>query len=180
MQNKYQVFYNQTVAQCKKCDPKGFILRGRSYIACSCHVEYTRLKALYDTGLPRSYWNSVPTDFQGDQDSFEKVQSYIKNIKSNIAQGVGLYLHGKPGVGKTLMASYVIKSALKEGKNVKFYFFTDVLNIFTESWKDEAARTEVQENIIKSDILILDDVGKEYKSNAKLHESILDLSLIHI
>lgn len=171
---KYQQYYNQTVALCTKCDPKGFIQKGKNYLPCSCHIEYQRLKSLHDTGLPKGYWNEQPSTFSGDAKALQEVEKYIKDIDSNITNGIGLYLHGKPGVGKTLLAAYIIKAGLARNKNIKFYFFTDVLNVFTESWRDENARDEVEKNIIKSDILVLDDIGKEYKSNTKLHESILD------
>lgn len=174
MANKYQAYYNQTVGLCKKCDPKGFVKHGKNYTPCSCHIEYTRLKILHDSGLPKAYWNETPDTFSGDQKALAEVLRYIENIDDNLNKGIGQYLYGNAGVGKTLLASYILKAGLEKRKNIKFYFFTDVLNVFTESWHDDAARAEVENSIIKSDLLILDDIGKEYKSNTKLHESILD------
>jgi DNA replication protein DnaC len=172
--NKYKLYYDQTIGICTQCDPKGFIQRGRTYVTCDCHLQYTQFKKLHDSGLPKSYWNKSIADFNGDKKALSAIQDYTKKIQGNLNKGIGLYLYGSPGVGKTLLSSYVLQETLKRNKNAHFYFFTDILNVFTEAWHDDEARNEVENNIINSDLLIMDDVGKEFKSNKKLHESILD------
>ena len=173
--NKYQLYYNQTVGQCTKCDPKGFIQKGRVYVPCSCYVQYTQFKKLHDSGLHKAYWTKSIQDFHGDKKALEAVQDYIDKLQSNLVKGIGLYLHGpNTGIGKTLLSAYVLKAALKQNLDVHFYPITDILDVFTEAWHDDNARNEVESNIINSDLLVIDDLGKEYKSNKRLHESILD------
>jgi len=172
--NKYQAYHDQTVGQCSKCDPKGFIQKGRAYVPCACYLQYIQLKKLHDSGLPKSYWNKPIKDFNGDKKALEAVQDYIKKMPSNLTKGIGLYLYGNPGIGKTLLSSYIVRAALRQNIDTRFYFFTDILNTFTESWHDDDARNEVESNIINSDLLIIDDLGREFKSNKKLHEAILD------
>lgn len=173
--NKYKQYYKETVEACKKCNPKGFLHTDSGFVSCECLMRYSWLKKLHDSGLPKSYWG--PSTFSGDSKAGHQVRDYMSDIKNNISKGIGLYLYGEPGVGKTLLASYILKHGLRCNVNVKFYYFTDVLNKFTESWKNEEAREEIESDIINSDLLVLDDVGKEYKSNKKLHESILDTVL---
>lgn len=167
-----------TIGACGLCNPKGFIDVGNCrYEPCKCSIEYGRLKKLHDSGLPRNYWEkdySHINEFSGDQAALATVKDYLGLFHSNQANGVGLYFYGKPGIGKTLLAAYVLHYALQQNKNAKFYYFTDILNTFTESWHDDNARNEVEKNILNSDLLVLDDLGKEYQSNKKLHESILD------
>ena len=173
--NKYQAYYNQTVGQCNKCDPKGFIQKGRFYVPCSCFLEYTRIKRLVDSRLPKAYWNKSIDDFYGDKKACEVVQDYIAKLPSNLVKGIGLYLHGpNTGIGKTLLSCFIGQAALKQNINVHYYVINEILDVFTEAWHNDAARDEVERNIINTDLLIIDDLGKEYKSNKKLHESILD------
>jgi len=172
--SKYAQYYEQTVARCVKCNPKGFILVKGGYTACSCHTAYLRLKQLHDSGLPKVYWDQHLEDFAGHQAAAATVSEYIKNFTNNLHKGIGLYLYGNPGVGKTLLSAYILKAGLAKGKRCNFYYFNDVLSTFTEAWRDNAAREEIERNIINSDLLVLDDLGREYKSNKKLHESILD------
>ena len=172
--HKYFPYYNQTVGACKKCDPAGFVQKGGLYTPCTCYQEYIKLKKLHDSGLPKSYWSKSLQDFNGDKKALEIVKDYISNLQSNLVKGIGLYLYGTPGIGKTLLSSYIVRAAIKQNINAKFYYFTDILNTFTESWHDNDARDEVENNIINSDLLICDDLGREFKSNKKLHEAVLD------
>ena len=175
--NRYAKYYTETVGKCDKCNPPGFIAGGNSFAPCRCFIEYTKLKSMHDTGLPRSYWDGSMETFVGDPQALSVMKDYIKNLQSNLNNGIGLYLYGDPGVGKTLLASYAVTACLQLKKNVKFYYFTDVLTKFTDAWKDERARGELEQAILNSDLLVLDDIGREYKSNKNLHESVLDTVL---
>lgn len=172
--NKYAEYYNETVAVCAKCELKGFLPARGGYAACECYVRYMQLRALHDSGLPKLYWDIRAEDFTGDKAAFAVVQDYIDNFRSIVRTGSGLYLYGNPGVGKTLLASYILRAGLAQGFKCNFYYFNNVLSVFTEAWRDERARDEVESNIINSDLLVIDDMGREYHSNKKLHESILD------
>lgn len=174
MRGPYAKYYESTIGACKKCNPKGFVRNRNGFTKCPCHVEYDRLKKLHDSGLPRNYWDVKLSEFMGDPTSLAVTQNYIDNLDVNLSRGIGLYFHGVPGIGKTLLASYILHAALAKNKLVRFYYFSDVLTKFTEAWRDEKARLEVETAILNSDLLIFDDFGNAYKSNNKLHESILD------
>lgn len=176
--NKYKKYHDETVGTCNKCNPKGFLPVKGGFVSCECLRQYNKFKQLHDSGVPRAYWNDgVVSKFDGDQKALKQVSDYMSFLKENISKGIGLYLYGPPGVGKTLLASNVVLHSLRYNVRAKFYYFTDVLNMFTDSWKNEEAREEIESEIINSDLLVMDDIGKEYKSNKKLHESILDTVL---
>lgn len=175
--NNYKIYFNETIGKCTKCSPKGFILVKNDYAQCSCYKEYLRLKQLHDSGLPRTYWNQDIDNFKGDTSAKKQVIDYMSNLTTNTTKGIGLYLYGSPGVGKTLLASYILQHAIRYSVKVKFYYFTSILNMFTEAWHDDEARREVEESILNCDLLILDDLGREFKSNKKLHEAVLDTVL---
>jgi primosomal protein DnaI len=69
----------------------------------------------------------------------------------------GLYLHGTPGVGKTMLVSILGNTLLKAGKKVLFSNTTELLNQLRQriksDWNEELARYQ------KVPCLILDDVG---------------------
>lgn len=170
----YSSYYQQTIGKCTKCEPKGFLLVNGGYSPCSCYREYTRMKKLHDSGLPKAYWPQSLDVFDGCASAKAVITDYIFNLQANLISGKGLYIYGPPGVGKTLLSSYILKAGLALGKTCHFYYFNDVLSTFTDAWKNDAARVEVENSIIGSDLLVLDDLGREFKSNKRLHESILD------
>ena len=165
--NKYKKYYDETVGACKKCNPKGFLPVKGGFVSCECLIKYHWMKELHDSHLPRLYWNKKVCDFEGDKKAVDIVHEYMTNLESNLSKGLGLYLQGTHGIGKTLLASYILKQGLKIGKQSKFYYYTDMLNVFSDSWKDDEAKQEIETDIMQSDLLVIDDLGKEIigKSN---------------
>lgn len=72
-------------------------------------------------------------------------------------ENTGIYLHGKPGVGKTMLLSILGNTLLKAGKKVLFCNTAELLNQLRQriksDWNEELARYQ------KVPCLILDDVG---------------------
>jgi DNA replication protein DnaC len=172
--NKYKTYHDQTVGLCDKCDPKGFVQKGRAYVPCSCYLEYIRIKKLLDSGIPRTYWDKNINDFKGDKKAKDLIQDYLKKLDTNLLKGLGLYLWGTEGIGKTLLATYILQEAVKKNKGAKFCYYTDMLNIFSASWKDEEAKQVIENDIMESDILLIDDLGKGLINKSNFGESSLD------
>jgi DNA replication protein DnaC len=177
LKSKYASYYDETVARCRKCNLKGFLPAGDGYTACPCFLEYAWLRKLHDSGLPKLYWKIPMDKFIGDPKAFAAVQEYINVLPKNLELGTGLYLYGDPGIGKTLLASYILQAGLRLGKSCTFYTFNSLLTTFTDAWRNKDAQEEVESNVLNSDLLVLDDLGREFKSNKNLHESILDTVL---
>lgn len=89
-------------------------------------------------GLPESLWRSrvqtVPASVQ------QVVHNYLFKIESYIERGVGLFVTGAAGVGKSGIASLVAKEARMRGHTV---FFTSVF-LFREASKAKVVFDEEQ------------------------------------
>jgi DNA replication protein DnaC len=86
-------------------------------------------------------------------------EDYIKTLNLNIESGFGLYLYGGHGTGKTTLGCIILKESIKQRYSSYFATLEDCVNLVSGGWRNPETRDEFQENIINSDILLVDDVG---------------------
>lgn len=81
---------------------------------------------------------------------------------------LGIYIHGKPGVGKTFLFKFLLnKLILSTPKKVAIIFMPDLVEIIKSSFSNkQSSKLEKINNAIKNaDILFFDDVGSEFASD---------------
>jgi len=88
--------------------------------------------------------------------------------------GMGIIYLGPFGTGKTMLVSLIAKELVKLGYSVFFSTFTEMVDLFTKSWSSNVARARFEAKVVESEIFILDDVGKEFKTKNNLSESTFD------
>lgn len=148
-----------------------------------------REKRLYRSGLPTSYWNSSWDDFTETDDNRamrRAVIDYESGWDSSMHSGKGLLLEGRPGAGKTMAASLLGLSLLDQGLLVRFVPLAAYIErlqrqfTFTQSqdwdaWRENDDWLHLLRNV--AHLVILDDVGKEYRTASGYAEDSFDLFL---
>lgn len=76
--------------------------------------------------------------------------------------GIGLYICGRVGTGKTHLASAVARRLVLDGKmTVRMMTTVDVMDAFKATFGGSGSEREVAARLGKVDVLVLDDLGKE-------------------
>lgn len=103
-----------------------------------------------------------------------KVYKYLKELESFFDSGVGLFLwSNENSTGKTSIAVTILKMALRLGKTAYFEESGRLKNALIH--KDEFEDNVLIENRIRNvDLLVLDDVGKEYRTESGFAENVLE------
>lgn len=132
-------------------------------------LEYHNYKKVKEDGLmvaKKPY--SKPVEEGRRVDINEDIKKLYSNINKTIDEGWNFILEGPKGSGKTTFAAIVGRMGLHFNYSVLFL----ELEEFRRLWTGEELPKDLQEakkKIYNVDILILDDLGKEFKSEHSDH-----------
>ena len=134
---------------------------------CPCREQFILYRYLQYNGLQRNQqrfgWREVLTDAP----IVEEILQYGRDIEYNLDEGVGLYLYGSRGTGKSMLGSLLLKNALGQGYSGHFTSFIELRDMYSGGFKDQVKKDWYQSKIRNAEILVVDDPGREYTSSEK-------------
>ena len=155
-------------------------------IRCDCTAGDRVDRALTKARVPERYrhcdFENYEIDNEIEQASREQLNSWnrslcqAKLVVQRFAQEFspirevqsehGLLLMGPCGVGKTHLAVSALKEIVLRGYSGLFYDYRELLKAIQDSYNPEGQTTEmsVLEPVLKTDLLVLDDVGSSKPS----------------
>jgi len=116
-------------------------------------------------GIPRRFMHdwTIENGKRKAPEVMNKAQSYVDKWEINKQKNRGLLLWGNVGRGKTYFATATANALIDKGISVKMTSFPRILDDLTGfSVKN---RTEYIERLIRYDLLIIDDLGVERKTD---------------
>ena len=155
-------------------EPRGVMLNGRvAWVACEpcgCDGEAAAAKEaearerearererkvkLIRSGVKKRYLEATVDEV--------KAQQYMERFGSD--DGRGLYIHGNVGTGKTYLASAMARMFIDAGYSVVLTTTLSMLEDIQDTYGKEASSLDAVLRFASSDVLILDDLGKESAS----------------
>ena len=134
-------------------------------------------------GVPKRLHNSSIDDFKDyGNDSLREVREfirdYIDNIHLKFKNNTGLFLYGSNGVGKSMLASIIVKEAYINRYSSKRVTFVDYVSEYTRVWNTksieerENAEAMFYHEYKAVEFLVLEELGKELDS--KLTPTVLE------
>lgn len=97
-----------------------------------------------------------------------KIAEYLTNLDQNLEEGKGLYLYGSTGLAKTGIASIVLIEALRKGRTGYFITLDGLVDLYAGGWKNDDLKDQYQDVVLGTDVLVIDEVGNESKTNNQL------------
>lgn len=148
---------------CPTCDKTGtYFWRGTAH-RCDCEYQLQLHKHYLAAGIGVTYQRLDWDDYVGPTGSLDGVQKYLDKREQFLKRGIGMYFSGSFGTGKTMLANLVLKELVKDGLACFATTFSQTVEMFTAGWTDKADKTYFQQKFINSQVLLLDDVGKELR-----------------
>jgi DNA replication protein DnaC len=140
----------------------------RRVVRCDCWRENVGRQHLADANIPKRYLHCTLANFAAYNESLEKAVAQARRLAEAFpVVGRGLFLEGQPGVGKTHLAVAVLKQVIQtSGVRGLFYDTRDLLRVIRSTYDPSIRTTELEilRPVMKTDLLVLDDLGAEKTS----------------
>lgn len=155
-------------------------------IPCECTARDRTDRVLAKARVPERYRHCDFENYETDNDienvSREQLNAWNRSLAKaklvvqrfaqefspvrEIQSEHGLLLMGSCGVGKTHLAVSALKQIILRGHSGLFYDYRELLKAMQDSYNPESQITEmsVLEPVLKTDLLVLDDVGSSKPS----------------
>lgn len=130
---------------------------------CNCREQWILMRQMQAANIDATYARMSWARAHGVPEGVAaRVREYIQGLDLYSQAGLGLTLYGeRRGTGKTLLTTLILKEAMAQGKSVFFARFYDLLRLYSQTWKDDTAESWFVRRVERSDIIGMDDVGKE-------------------
>ena len=166
---------------CPTCSKKGKYIWRDVEVECDCEHQVALFKWYSSSGIGANYqrldWDDYVVDTPSKAALKGGVTKYLDNAQEFLRQGMGLYLSGDIGVGKTMLLNLVLKDLVKAGYSCFATTFAQMIEMYTAGWTDKEEKQWFQRKFLNSQFLLLDDVGKERDTKIALNETTFDAIL---
>jgi DNA replication protein DnaC len=136
-----------------------------------CEETYHKCVRCAWAGIPKNFWFKTLGDYQTEDADKENakikrevhktVREYCDNLDRAKNQGLGILFHGRWGVGKSLLASCILKKALLKGYTVKMRYLPEII----EALKPNGDREGIKKEFEEKDFYCIDDFGHGYSKS---------------
>jgi len=142
---------------------------------CDCWREVVTARNLADARVPAKFAKAELATYKPDTDSQrDALRLARKFVDAFPAEQKGIVFFGPTGVGKTHLATGLLKAVIRD-KGARGYFFqtTELLRLVRETYNRSVDETEmdVLRPVLEADVLVLDDLGVE-KTSEWVHETL--------
>jgi DNA replication protein DnaC len=152
---------------CPICQKTGLYRAPDGERECDCYQQWALHWHMLHSGIKTAYqrlsWDDL-TQVSGP--IWEAVMDYLDHIDNYVRAGIGMILSGQPGTGKTLISTLLLKNLLAKGYDGYFTQFNELLDSYTATWRDQDELLWFTRRIRNTDILVIDDIGREYRGRA--------------
>lgn len=139
-----------------------------------CATQRKSAELLKRAGIPMRFSERTLESYVAtttpQENALRVSREYADDFASAIKAGRCLVFSGKPGTGKTHLAVGIAHAVMGKGCTSVFVTVSEAIRAFRSSWRKDAERTEDQvlADFSKPDLLILDEVGVQYGTEAEM------------
>lgn len=116
-------------------------------------------------GIKSSWHEKNLSDFSNDEEAFSIVKKYLEDHKEMFKDGIGIFLWGSNGTGKSHLMNCAFKELIARGHKVRIYSMDEIVDKFTSSWYSDEDKKELDNVLRNVEFLGIDEFGKNVGSD---------------
>lgn len=116
--------------------------------------------------LPYRCWDTSAKFFQASPEGMDVLKKYAKTMRYQREEGVGLFLQGNNGVGKTCIAAHYLKVFRSHGMSCMYVNCAELIESSRKSNPVMGGDYDMWTFAKVCDVLLIDDLGKEHRPNS--------------
>lgn len=158
---------------CPECNAIERAEREAKKAAEEAQERQQRMEArLNQAGIPLRFRSKTFEAFTIDTDGKEKARAaameFAANFKKHRKAGTTMVFSGKPGTGKSHLATAIAQEVMPIGTAL-YTSAIDAVRMIRDTWRRDSPKTETQvlDELASIDLLILDEVGVQYGTEAE-------------
>lgn len=163
---KLKKIKNIITSNCKKCNGTCTVKKHNDFYDCDCLKRFIWVKELVFSNIPKKYWNLELEKLNIDNKHIGFISNYISKLENAIEYGLSIFFHGTNGTGKTSLMCELGKLFII---NQLSTFYITVDQFINMSFLDDSETKILNERILNSDTLIIDEFEKAYKKNGNTY-----------
>ncbi len=158
---------------CNNCKDRGFV--DGSYCSCLMQKLASKLYYINDSELDIPVLSEISFDIYPEENltairkAHKKLSSFVNDFAEK--KGNNYLLYGGIGLGKTYLSRSLARTLINRG-NIVIYLKAPSLfkTLNNLRWNYKTNNSNIRFLLYESDLLIIDDLGKEIKSEANISE----------
>lgn len=174
--------------ECALCEDTGYVQDGYQFSLCSCikqklfDIEYNKSNignlekdnfehfnfALYSDKVDEGAYSSNLSPRDNIKNIRQIALSFIENFDNSSEKN--LLFIGNTGLGKTFLSNCIANELLKKGKTVLYQTAPVMLDTIIDYRFNKNTSSNIYDNILDVDLLIIDDLGTECMNSMKFSE----------
>jgi len=157
---------------CTVCSGEGFIMSANAdgtvtLTDCQCVKLMEWQYKLLNSNIPKRYleWDMsmlYPEFIENNSESYNYIVHYIEQLHDNIAEGNGFWLASTPGLGKSSIISYILRTSLELNYNAYFAKAAELQSLKFSALGDDDAQEKIDYIVQDVSILGLEELEKVY------------------
>lgn len=137
---------------------------------CDCKSQWILQRYLLYNGVLKNYQTLDWDDVLIQGVVVDTFVDYVTNMDYYVKTGTSLFIHGHPGLGKSMLSALLLKRALSIGYEGHFTSFIELRDGYSASWKDADSREWFSRKVKNTGLLVIDDPGRENTTTPKALE----------
>lgn len=117
-------------------------------------------------GVYSKWHNKTLSQFDNDPRAKKKVKKYLAKVELALHRGVGIFLYGDNGTGKSHLLNTAFMELIEKRYTVKILQLSQLVSMYADAWYSDDASDEF-DILLKTQFLGIEEIGKEFRAKIR-------------